>query len=244
MNASRPSLSRAGGAAAVNREIPDATVARLPRYLRALSAIAETGVATVSSDELAAKSDVSPAKLRKDLSYLGSYGTRGVGYDCALLADEIARTLGVVEEWHVVIVGLGKLGQALAGFSGLRVRGLQVVALLDNEPDVVGTEVSGLTVRPVTELSDVVREHDVSIAVLTTPGGSAQGVCDDLVAAGVRSILNFAPVALQVPSGVVVRRVDLAGELQILAFHEQRRIVDGLEDDTEHDLPEAVEVTG
>lgn len=226
MNASRPSLARAGVAAAVNREIPDATVARLPLYLRALSAIAETGVSTVSSEELAAKADVSPAKLRKDLSYLGSYGTRGVGYDCDLLTGEIARTLGVVDQWHVVIVGIGRLGQALAGFSGLRVRGLEVVALLDNDADVVGAQVSGLTVRPMSDLADVVREHRVSIAVLTTPGGSAQAVCDALVEAGVRSILNFAPVALRVPPGVIVRRVDLAGELQILAFHEQRRAED------------------
>lgn len=226
MNASRPSSSRVGGADVTTREIPDATVARLPQYLRALAVVADAGADTVSSEELASIADVSPAKLRKDLSYLGSYGTRGVGYKCQVLADEIAQALGVSSEWNVVIVGLGRLGQALAGFSGLKARGLQVVALVDNDPNVVGTHLTGLTVEPIDRLAAVIADRQVSIAVIATPGGSAQSVCDALVSAGVRSILHFAPVALQVPDGVVLRHVDLAGELQILAFHEQRRAAD------------------
>ena len=226
MNASRPSPPRAGGVDAATRDIPETTVARLPQYLRALASVVDSGASTVSSEELAMIADVSPAKLRKDLSYLGSYGTRGVGYKCQVLADEIAHALGVSNEWNVVIVGLGRLGQALAGFSGLKARGLQVVALLDDDPNVIGTELTGLTVEPISRLVDVIDERRVSIAVIATPGASAQPVCDARVAAGVRSILNFAPVALQVPDGVVLRRVDLAGELQILAFHEQRRAAD------------------
>lgn len=226
MNASRPTPPRAGGAEVTTREIPDATVARLPLYLRALAVLADNGADTVSSEELASIADVSPAKLRKDLSYLGSYGTRGVGYKCQVLADEIAQALGVAREWNVLIVGLGRLGQALAGFSGLKARGLQVVALVDNDPQVVGTELTGLTIEPIDRLAELITERQVSIAVIATPGASAQAVCDALVAAGLRSILHFAPVALQAPDGVVLRHVDLAGELQILAFHEQRRAAD------------------
>ena len=228
MNASRPSSLR-NGADVTSRDIPEATVARLPQYLRALATVVDSGAGTVSSEELAAIADVSSAKLRKDLSYLGSYGTRGVGYNCQVLADEIAGALGVAHDWNVIIVGLGRLGQALAGFSGLKARGLQVVALVDNDPGVIGTPgpgSSGLTVEPLDRLADVIAERDVAIAVIATPGGSAQPVCDALVSAGIRSILNFAPVSLQVPADVVLRHVDLAGELQILAFHEQRRAAD------------------
>ena len=209
--------------AATRRGVPDATVARLPEYLRALTDLAERGTASVSSQELAAASGVRSAKLRKDLSYLGSYGVRGVGYDVQLLAFEISRELGLTHDWPVAIVGLGNLGQALAAYSGFGERGFRIVALLDNDPRVVGRRVSGLVVRPVGELARVARDHGLAIGVIATPAGAAQEVCDRLVEAGVRSILNFAPVMLAVPPAVDVRKVDLATELQILAFHEQRK---------------------
>lgn len=226
MNASPPPLPRVSGIDVTARDIPDATVARLPQYLRALATVVDSGADTVSSEELASIADVSSAKLRKDLSYLGSYGTRGVGYHCQMLADEIAQALGVSSQWNVVIVGLGRLGQALAGFSGLRARGLQVIALVDADPDVVGTELAGLVISPVQDLAAVICQREISIAVIATPVTAAQEICDALVTAGIRSILNFAPVALQVPEDVVLRHVDLAGELQILVFHEQRRAAD------------------
>jgi len=219
----RGDLARTAPVRALGRDVPDATVARLPGYLRALSSLVERGVATVSSEELAAQAGVNSAKLRKDLSHLGSYGTRGVGYDCDYLVYQISRELGVAEDWRVAIVGIGNLGHALANSGGFASRNVSVVALLDADADVVGEQVAGLPVRPMTELERVVADLDVSIGVLATPGPAAQGVCDRLVACGVTSILNFAPTLLQVPAGVVVRRVDLSTELQILAFHEQRR---------------------
>ena len=208
---------------AARREIPDATVARLPEYLRALTDCAERGVASVSSEELATAAGVRSAKLRKDLSHLGSYGVRGVGYDVEMLAHEISRELGLTQDWSVVIVGLGNLGHALAAYSGFATRGFQVVALLDREPDVVGQEIAGLIVGSVDDLEQVVTEREVAIGVIATPAASAQEVCDRLVAVGVGSVLNFAPCVLSVPEGVDVRKVDLATELQILAFHEQRK---------------------
>lgn len=205
------------------RDIPEATVARLPVYLRALSGLIEAGTRTCSSEELAAAAGVNSAKLRKDLSYLGSYGTRGVGYDVEYLRYQIAREIGVTQDWPVVIVGIGNLGHALANFSGFRSRGFRVVALLDADPGRHTEQVAGLDVRPFTELGAIVREHAVAIGVIATPALAAQDVADEMVAAGIRSILNFAPTVLAVPEGVDVRKVDLSIELQILAYHESRK---------------------
>jgi redox-sensing transcriptional repressor len=203
--------------------IPEATVARLPVYLRALYGLAERGISTVASEELAAAAGVNSAKLRKDLSHLGSYGIRGVGYDVDYLVYQVSRTLGLTQDWPVVIVGAGNLGRALANYGGFVSRGFTIAAMLDADPAIVGTRIARLTVRPVDELEAVVARHKVAIGVIATPAGSAQGVCDRLVAAGVTSILNFAPLVLSVPEGVDVRKVDLSIELQILAFHAQRR---------------------
>lgn len=209
------------------RDIPDATVARLPVYHRVLTQLAESSVTTVSSEELAQACGVSSAKLRKDLSHLGSYGTRGVGYDVRFLAYQISRELGLTQPWGVVIVGAGNLGQALVAYRGFASRGFAVVGLLDSHPDVVGQTLgvpgTQVIVRPMVDLESVVSDGGAQIGVIATPAESAQDVCDRLVAAGVCSILNFAPVVLTVPEGVEVRKVDLAVELQILAFHEQRR---------------------
>ena len=223
----RNSAPEAGAAAATHapaaRGIPEATVARLPVYLRALIGLSERGTATCSSEELAAAAGVNSAKLRKDLSYLGSYGTRGVGYDVEYLRYQIAREIGVTQDWPVVIVGIGNLGHALANYSGFSSRGFRIVALLDADPQRQHETVSGLGIRPFEEVEALVEEHDVAIGVIATPAPAAQGVCDRLVAAGVTSILNFAPAVLSVPDGVDVRKVDLSIELQILAYHEQRK---------------------
>jgi redox-sensing transcriptional repressor len=207
------------------RDIPEATVARLPVYLRALTVLADQGTATCSSEELAAAAGVNSAKLRKDLSHLGSYGTRGVGYDVEYLRYQIAREIGVTQDWPVVIVGIGNLGHALANYSGFRSRGFRVVALLDADPDRHGEVVAGLPVRAFEDLERIVTENAVSIGVIATPALAAQDVADRMVAAGVSSILNFAPTVLSVPDGVDVRKVDLSIELQILAYHEQRKAV-------------------
>ncbi|MFZ2501482.1 MAG: redox-sensing transcriptional repressor Rex [Nocardioides sp.] len=210
-----------------HREIPGATIARLPVYLRALSALSDAGTALCSSEELATAAGVNSAMLRKDLSYLGSYGTRGVGYDVSYLRYQISRQIGLTQDWPVVIVGIGNLGHALANYSGFRSRGFRVVALLDADARRHGVEVAGLPVRPFDELAAIVAEEGVAIGVIATPAPAAQSVADALVAAGIRSILNFAPVVIAVPDGVDVRKVDLSLELQILAFHEQRRTDQG-----------------
>ncbi len=204
--------------------IPDATVARLPVYLRALTVLAADGVDTVSSEELAAAAGVGSAKLRKDLSHLGSYGTRGVGYDVEYLVYQISRQLGLTQDWRVVIVGVGNLGHALANYGGFASRGFTVAALLDADERRIGERIAGLVVRSVAELEQVVSEHVVHIGVVATPAESAQDVCDRFVAAGITSVLNFAPCVLDVPDHVMVRKVDLSTELQILAFHEQRQV--------------------
>ena len=205
------------------RDIPEATVARLPVYLRALSALAEQDITTCSSEELAAAAGVNSAKLRKDLSYLGSYGTRGVGYDVDYLRYQIAREIGVTQDWPVVIVGIGNLGHALANFSGFRSRGFRVVALLDADPARHREVVAGIDVRPFDDLDTIVADHGVAIGVIATPANAAQAVADAMVTAGISSILNFAPTVIAVPAGVDVRKVDLSIELQILAYHEQRK---------------------
>jgi redox-sensing transcriptional repressor len=205
------------------RGIPEATVARLPIYLRALVSLAEWDVATASSEELASAAGVNSAKLRKDLSYLGTYGTRGVGYDVNYLRYQIAREIGLTQDWSVVIVGIGNLGHALANYSGFASRGFQVAALLDSDPARVGEQVGDLKISSLDDLDTIVRAQNVAIGVIATPANAAQDVCDQLVESGVSSILNFAPMVLSVPDHVDVRKVDLSIELQILAFHEQRK---------------------
>jgi redox-sensing transcriptional repressor len=205
-----------------DRPVPDATVSRLPLYLRVLVELAGAGETTVSSDELAEAAGVTSAKVRKDLSALGSYGTRGIGYDVAHLIDEIRTTLGLTQHWSILIAGVGNLGQALARYKGFAERGFRVAALLDVDPTKVGMKVADLTVRHLDELAGIVAAEAVAIGVIATPAPAAQDVADRMVAAGIRSILNFAPAMLTVPEAVTIRKVDLAIELQILSYYEQR----------------------
>lgn len=204
-------------------DLSEATVTRLPEYLRALHHLADEGHDTVSSEALAAAAGVNSAKLRKDLSQLGSYGTRGVGYDVALLIDQIEHVLGLTQRRNVVLVGVGNLGRALAGYAGFASRGFRVAALIDADPARVGERVNGLTVAHVDDLAGTVAAEQIAIGVIATPATAAQQVADRLVHSGVTSILNFAPCVLTVPDGVDVRKVDLAIELQILSFHERRK---------------------
>ena len=206
------------------RTIPEATVARLAVYLRVLSALADGGRSTVSSGELASAAGVNPAGLRKDLSHLGPCGVRGVGYEVGALRDRIGRVLGVERSRACVLIGIGNLGSALADYAGFGSRGFEFVGLFDAAPARIGQQIGGQTVRPLGELEDVVAATSASIGVITTPAAVAQSVCDRLAAAGVRSILNFAPVTLAAPDGVDVRKVDLSVELQVLAFLGQQRL--------------------
>jgi redox-sensing transcriptional repressor len=221
------------------RGVPEATVARLPLYLRTLRTLADKGIATASSDELATAAGVNSAKLRKDLSHLGSYGTRGVGYDVDYLVYQISRELGLTQDWPVIIIGVGNLGHALANYGGFASRGFRVTALVDADPALCGTKVSGLRVDHIDDLERIIHRQGACIGVIATTASAAQEVADRLVAAGVTSILNFAPVLLSVPDGVDVRKVDLSVELQILAFHEQRKA--GSSGPATHQLAKAVE---
>jgi redox-sensing transcriptional repressor len=206
-----------------NRRIPDATVARLPLYHRGLLELLRAKKLTVSSVSLADATGVNAAKVRKDLSYLGTYGTRGVGYDVENLLHQIGRELGLTQNWPVVIVGIGNLGRALASYGGFSARGFRIAALLDADASKVGQQFGDLTVRPTGDLLEVVQTEQTVIGVISTPGFAAQEVADLMVETGITSILNFSPAVLNVPDDIAVRRVDLALELQILSFHQQHR---------------------
>ena len=223
MAPSRPRSQPPSPPARARRKIPDATVARLPLYLRSLLEGQHAGLTTISSERLAELAGVNAAKVRKDLSYLGSYGTRGVGYDVEYLLFQMRRELGLTQDWPVVIVGLGNLGHALANYVGFGERGFPVVALCDADERVVGTTVTGLVVQHIDALPELAEQHRIAIGVIATPASAAQDVADVLVAAGVSSILNFAPTVISVPDDVSLRKVDLAVELQILSFYQQRR---------------------
>jgi redox-sensing transcriptional repressor len=214
---------RVEGRVTGDARVPEATVARLATYLRVLGTLADRSVSTVSSEELAVAAGVNSAKLRKDLSFLGSYGIRGVGYDVTTLTEQISRTLGLTVHRSVVLIGVGNLGQALAGYAGFATRGFRIAALLDADPARIGSEIRGLMVGDIADLDAIVAEHGITIGVLAVPATVAQDVCNRLVDAGVTSILNFAPVVLSVPPHVHLRKVDLAAELQILSFHETRK---------------------
>jgi redox-sensing transcriptional repressor len=206
-----------------DRAIPEATVARLPVYLRVLVEMAESGATTTSSGDLALAAGVNSAKVRKDLSYLGSYGTRGVGYDVAYLIHQVRRELGLTQHWPVLIAGAGNLGHALANYKGFSRRGFGIVALVDNDPAKVGKRVGSLSIEPVAAIEQIVRREEVAIGIICTPASAAQEVAERMVASGIRSILNFAPAVIVVPEHVSVRKVDLAIELQILGYYEQRK---------------------
>lgn len=196
---------------------------RLPIYQRILAELARAGDRTVSSERLAELARVNAAKVRKDLSLLGSFGTRGSGYDPDFLIAQIDRALGVDENWGVGIVGIGNLGRALTNSAGFASRGCQVTELFDVDPAVVGEEIGGIKVRHMDELARLRSAERPDIGVITTPAWAAQGVADLLVRAGITSILNFAPRVLTVPAGIYLRYVDLSIELQVLGFYRSRK---------------------
>ncbi|MCH7583970.1 MAG: redox-sensing transcriptional repressor Rex [Acidobacteria bacterium] len=206
----------------MNATVPKVTVQRLPVYLRCLEGLSP-GQEHVSSDQLAQLAGVNSAKVRKDLSYLGSFGVRGVGYDVEHLRFQIRIALGLEEDWSVVIVGIGNLGRALANYAGFGDRGFNIVGLFDADPAKVGTKVDGLAIESLKNLERSVRSKKASIGLVTTPAAAAQETADVLAAAGIRSILNFAPTVITAPDGVYIRRVDLSTELQVLSFYLHRR---------------------
>ena len=201
-------------------------MARLPVYQRILEELLRSGTSTVSSELLGAAAQLNAAKVRKDLSLLGSFGTRGSGYDVAFLVEQIDRQLGLDREWAVVIAGIGNLGRALARSQGFAARNFRVAALVDTDPDIIGEQIDGVVVRHPDALPAIVKEVPLAIGVITTPGPVAQRVADLLVDAGVRSLLNFAPQVLEVPAGILLRYVDLSIELQVMSFYQARQMDD------------------
>jgi redox-sensing transcriptional repressor len=204
------------------RHIPAVTVSRLPVYLQALHDAAQRKIATVSSTDLATAAGVNSAKVRKDLSYLGSHGTRGIGYAVDELTREISLVLGLVTERAVVIVGAGNLGRALASYDGFTRRGFVLTAIVDSDPKMIGTQVGDLRVEPFSALAEIVQDRAVEIAVIAVPAHVAQEVANAACKAGVTALLNFAPTHLNVDASVSVRTVDFSSELQILSFYAQR----------------------
>lgn len=200
--------------------IPEATVARLPRYLRCLTDLhASSG--PCSSEDLAQAAGVNAAQVRKDLSYLGAQGTRGVGYDHEVLSQRLREVLGLTATHPVIVIGAGNMGAALANYKGFDKWGFDIVAVLDVDEDRIGTRVDGLIVEPLGRLEKIVASKGIEIGILATPPSAAQTVADRLIASGVKSILNLAPAIIQTDNDVSVRRVDLSTELGILAYHLQ-----------------------
>lgn len=200
------------------RRIADSTVRRLSLYLRFLEESAQRGVVTISSDELARRGGTTSAQVRKDLSFFGSFGKRGLGYSVPELTESLREILGLRREWRVIIVGAGKIGTALAQYRGFRQRGFRVIAVYDRDPKKVGTEWDAMVVRDMATIEQDIAKEQPDIAVLTTPGEEAQAVVNQLVGAGIRALLNFAPVQLQVPADVTLKNVNMAMELEGLSF--------------------------
>jgi redox-sensing transcriptional repressor len=200
------------------KRIADSTVRRLSLYLRFLEEFENAGLTTVSSEELAARGGTTSAQVRKDLSFFGSFGKRGLGYQVAELTQRMRRILGLEREWRVVIVGIGKIGSALAQYEGFQQRGFHVVGLYDSDPAKIGREVDGLPVRPIDALAEDNRERPVDIAVIAVPASAAQRVVDQVVGAGITGIMSFAPIQLHVPADVTLNTVNMAMELERLSF--------------------------
>jgi redox-sensing transcriptional repressor len=207
----------ARGAGPVN--VPEVVVQRLPLYIRMLRRLLEEGVEVVSSQQLGSRLQVTPAQIRKDLSYFGHFGKQGRGYSVRHLLNELKKTLGLDRQWKVVLVGVGRLGRAIIGYPGFAPEGFKVVAAFDTDPQVVGETIGDLTVQPVEDLEEVVRSLGIKIAIVAVPADQAQEVIDHLVSCGVRAILNYAPLAARLPSGVRVRSIDPVLALQSMTFY-------------------------
>jgi redox-sensing transcriptional repressor len=200
------------------KRIADSTVRRLSAYLRLLENSEARGLATISSEELASRGGTTSAQVRKDLSFFGSFGKRGLGYSVPELAGRLREILGLEKEWRVIIIGAGKIGAALAQYRGFRQRGFNILAAYDNSPEKIGNKVEGIPVRDIAQLERDIQRDSPDIVVLTVPSEEAQQVVDRVVKAGIKAILNFAPTQLQAPADVAVKTVNMAMELEGLSF--------------------------
>jgi redox-sensing transcriptional repressor len=201
------------------KKAPDIVVGRLPLYLRMLNQLIEEGRSTTNSQELGDRLGISAAQIRKDLSYFGGFGKYGSGYDVVFLRDQLRRILHLEQTWPVALIGAGDLGHALANYHGFSVNGFEIVAVFDSNASKVGTTIGGHVVQDAGRLEGVIAEKDVKIAIIAVPVTAAQMVADRLVAAGVRGILNYAPVILKVPANVKIQYIDPVARLQHMAFY-------------------------
>ncbi len=200
-------------------DAPEVVVARLPQYVRILARLLQDGTDVVSSQQLGEKLQVTPAQIRKDLSYFGRFGKQGRGYSVPNLLDRLKQILGLNSVWNVAVVGVGRLGRAILSYHGFTPDGFRLVAAFDANPDIVGQEVAGLTVQPMEQLDDEVRDRQISIAIVAVPTEHTQGVVDRLVECGVRAVLNYAPITPQVKEGVRVRNIDPVLSLQSMTYY-------------------------
>ena len=206
---------------------PDVVIGRLPLYARSLRYLLQEGVTSVSSQELGDRINVTAAQIRKDLSYFGEFGKQGIGYDVEKLLAQIEDILGLSQEWSVALVGIGHLGEAIARYEGFRSQGIRIVALFDSDPNKLGTAINGLTISVDSEIEPICREHGVRLAIISVPASRAQEVADMLIGAGVRAILNYAPVVIQVPEGVWVRNIDPVGLIHRMTYYLAREAEKG-----------------
>lgn len=202
---------------------PDVVIRRLPLYARSLHYLLEEGILSVSSQELGERINVTAAQIRKDLSYFGEFGKQGIGYDVEKLLHHIERILGLTHSWPVVLVGVGYLGQAIARYEGFRSQGLKLVALFDSDPAKLGQLVGDLPIQDFDNLNQIVREQDARLAIIAVPAAVGQSVADLLIQAGVRAILNYAPIILQVPDDVWVRYIDPIAVLHSMTYYLARQ---------------------
>ncbi len=200
-------------------EIPDVVIDRLPVYARALAALERNGREVVSSQELGSTLGVTPAQIRKDLSYFGRFGKQGRGYNVKSLLEELHQILGLDREWTMVLVGVGQLGRAILQYAGFAPQGFRILAAFDTHPDVIGDTIEGLLVRPVNHLPEALAAMHVDIGIVATPAANAQGVIDAVVACGVKAVLNYAPIAAQVPQGIHIKDIDPVLALQSMTFY-------------------------
>jgi redox-sensing transcriptional repressor len=198
--------------------LSDATINRIPLYLRALQELNEKDWYIISSNDLADLVGVQPAQLRKDLSYLGEFGTRGVGYDISHLKNQLSNRIGLTKKWSIAVIGAGRLGQALIRYQEFKKHDLDIRAVFDNDPSKIGKKIESKYILDISEIKNVVEEEGIQIGIITTPAESAQLAAKLLVEAGIKAILNFTPTSIEVPDKVQVRHVDLSVELQILIF--------------------------
>ena len=201
--------------------IPEVVVLRLPRYIRVLKELLREEIATISSERLGRRLHISAAQIRKDLSYFGRFGKQGQGYKVEGLLDELSRILGVDRQWNVCLVGVGRLGRAVVGYPGFAPEGFQIVAAFDNSPMVIGESLGSLHVQPMEELNETIKANGIGIAIVAVPADQAQEVIDRLVDCGIRSILNYAAITANVPSGVWVRNIDPVIALQSMTYYLQ-----------------------